>query len=181
MDENNYSIIVSQLGYRPEDRKIGVIRCDRLESDIGVKGEAIVISAEEGKKVFIVKEIQYWGEKWGIHFWIIDFSRFKQEGSFYLEIPLIGVKSNEFKIKKSLFIEDTLVKTSVGQLDLKTGGKMGWQDCGSDLRAVEGHAVQLIGLADCFESFSDSHNKELDDKFRQHIVQRCGLSRSMPV
>ena len=169
MEDSTYSIIVSQIGYRPEEKKIGIIRSDSLNDDIFSNQEINIVCVEDQSTVCVTKNISYWGEKWGIHFWIIDFSEIKIEGEFYLQFDLISLKSSSFIIKNFLLLEKTLIKTSVGQLDLKVGGKLGWQDCGSDLRAVEGHVAQLLGLIDCFESLPNLMSDEQKSKFREHI------------
>ncbi len=169
MKEALLSIIVSQIGYRPEDKKIGIIRCSNFRDEVIKVGEISLISDNNETSRFVVKDVSYWGEKWGIHFWVIDFSECKNEGEFYLELQPMNLKSSKFRIKRDLFTEQTLIKTSVGQLDAKAGDKYGWQDCGSDLRAVEGHAAQLLGLIDYYEASVNSLDNELKRRFKEHI------------
>lgn len=172
---DKYSIIVSQIGYRPDDHKVAVLRCD--DSDAGDIEEFQLVKlngAIDPSSVYRGRNVTAWGEKWGVHFWILDFSDFQETGDYSLQIPSFQIRSSAFAIKPALFLEETFIKTSVAQLDAKVGDKMGWQDCGSDLRAVEGHAVQLLGLLDCYESFEEKLSEAERERLRAHIRRGAG-------
>jgi hypothetical protein len=167
MAEIDLSVLASQLGYRPEEPKRIVLRSDSLldESEIG---ELRIIREEDGATVFSAAP-SYWGAKWGIHFWTIDFDEVEEEGSYLLGATKHPTLSCRFAIRRHLLLEETLEATSVHQLDMKRGEKAGWQDCGSDLRALEGHAIQLIGLADAYEAFEAGFASSMRIRFEEHI------------
>ncbi|OFW62823.1 MAG: hypothetical protein A2Z35_03465 [Actinobacteria bacterium RBG_19FT_COMBO_36_27] len=171
--KTNYSILVSQIGYRPCDKKMAFIRNEiykkNFKSDLG---EFLVKNSHDDTVVYKNK-ITHWGNKWNINFWSIDFSKFNMGGLFYLEVPKINLKSENFEIKNNIFRKKTLLETSIRQLEKKLGNKKGWQDCGSDLRALEGTSVQLIGLIDSFTSFKKILNINQSDDFRKHIEVGC--------
>src|SRR5207253_1271430 len=98
-----------------------------------------------------------------------DFSEWTDVGVYALHIPGLSLQTTSFQIANRLFSETTLLPASIEQLDHKIDGKMGWQDCGSDLRAVEGHALQLFGLVDCYESFRETMSDEQQQRFMAHI------------
>ncbi len=171
--KTNYSILISQIGYRPCDKKMAFIRNEIYRKDSNSNLGGFLIKTSHDDTVVYKKKITYWGNKWNINFWSIDFSKFNTEGLFYLEVPKIKLKSENFEIKKNIFRKKTLLETSIQQLEKKLGNKKGWQDCGSDLRAVEGTAIQLIGLIDCFISFKKILNESQSDDFKKHIEIGC--------
>jgi hypothetical protein len=160
-----YSIIASQIGYRPCDPKRAFVRCD---GDTAIDGAAELWNADTESCEQEGLPVAYWGEKWGVHFWVVDFSAWKREGAYDIRIPAVNARSNVFRIHTNIYIDETLIPVSVGQLDPKMGDKMGWQDCGSDLRAVEGHALQLLGLIDSY-ALRDRMTGEIKEKAVAHI------------
>lgn len=119
--------------------------------------------------VFHGETLPYWGKKWGVHFWTMDLSDLREEGQYRIAIPGIGIHSNKFQIQNGLFLNQTLSKTSVDQLEARVRDKMGWQDCGSDMRGLEGNAVQLIGLVDVFAAFEPQLDSNLCNRLLNHI------------
>ena len=163
-----YSILVSQIGYRPHDAKRAVIcskTCDHIKPELGA-GE-VQEATEQGEEV--TYEIAYWGEKWGHHYWVMDFTPHTKEGEYRIHIPSMNQSSECFKIEEHVWRERTLMPVAIRQLGVRTGDKMGWQDCGSDLRAVEGNAMHLIGLVDCYQSFEGSLGDDEKQAFLDSI------------
>jgi formylglycine-generating enzyme required for sulfatase activity len=83
-----FGIITSAVGYEPDDYKIAVIRSSRRKHPVAGSWEGKKFSlmpVTKGKREFLVNKtmplfegkVKYWGERWGIHFWVADFSSFR--------------------------------------------------------------------------------------------------------
>lgn len=159
MNAKGYSVLVSPIGYKPNEEKRAIIRADRYAEDAAAQIGEIRVADENGEAK-AAGHAKYWGAAWGVHWWIFDFAACREPGRYVLTASDIGFESDPFRIAEGLFSDETLYAASVGQLSAKEGGKAGWQDCGSDLRAVEGHAVQLLGLVDAYEAFRERRDDD---------------------
>lgn len=160
------AIITSQIGYRKYDPKSAFIRSDSLIDFSQAVSE--IISSESGKVIFVTDKISYYGRKWGIYFWRIDFGSMIEEGDFKLRVNKFGLESTSFRICDYIFFNETFFETSVYQLEKRVKGKFGWQDCGSDMRGLEPNAVQVIGLVDGLEAFKGL----LSDEKKRALVEQ---------
>lgn len=147
----DYSILEAQIGYKPYETKQAFIVADNPTSES--LGPFQLKNASTGATVH-TGNVTYWGQRWGQAWWTMDFSGYRTTGSYYVDVPSLSEQSSTFSITESLFVSQTLLKTSIDQLEPRIKGKLGWQDCGhTDWRGVEGHATLLYGLIDAFESY----------------------------
>jgi hypothetical protein len=159
-----FSIIISQIGYRSRDPKLAFLQARDFHELADISPQ--IRKAGSGPVVLCTGPPVYWGMKWERHYWTVDFSALQAEGSYILELPELTLESAPFKIGEDIYFQETFALTSVDQLEQRQKGKLGWQDCGSDMRAVEPNAVQLIGLLDGYEAFS----ARLDARLRSRLL-----------
>jgi len=100
--DDRVEILGSQAGYDPLGRKEVVVRTK--EDCKG--GKYRLIDAKSKKKVYSSDLKKIGKYTWGRYNWIADFSAFKKEGRYVLEILMDGeekITSHEFPIKSSLY------------------------------------------------------------------------------
>ncbi len=154
------SVLASQLGYRPEDPKIIVIRgLDDDEPPV----DAALVRSEDGA---VVAEAQASDAQrlWGAVFWTVDFTGVSTPGRYVVRLNA-GERSNEFDVEDDLLLSRTLLPTSVATLEARVRGKLGWQDCAFDGRGLESHAIVVLGLLDVL-----ALAPQLDDAIRQRLL-----------
>jgi hypothetical protein len=137
------SVLVSQVGYRPEDPKVVVLQ--------GMSGDepppsAALTRAKDGGVVAECPVVPT-GELWGSAFWTVDFTAIATPGHYVVRLQG-GEASDEFLIEDDILLRQTLVPTSVDTLETRVRGKLGWQDCAFDGRGLESHAIVVLGLVD---------------------------------
>lgn len=146
----DFSILEAQIGYKGDEAKRAFIVSTNPTRDS--LGRFQLRDARTNAAVH-TGDVTYWGQKWGETYWTMDFSSFRTAGSYYLDVPVLSKQSDTFALQSDLFRTQTLLKTSVDQLEPRIRGKLGWQDCGTDLRGIEGHATLLYGLIDAYEAY----------------------------
>jgi hypothetical protein len=148
----DFTILEAQIGYKSDETKRSFIVSTFQTTDS--LGSFRLRDARTDATVF-TGDVRSWGQKWGESYWTMDFSEFRTAGRYYIEVPSLSKRSDAFDVQADLFRDRTLLKTSVDQLEPRIGRKLGWQDCGTDLRAVEGHATQIYGLIDAYRAYGD--------------------------
>jgi len=149
----DYSILEAQIGYKTYETKQAFISANNPTSDS--LGTFQLKNASTNATVF-TGNVTYWGQRWGDAWWTMDFSSYRTAGDYYINVPSLSKQSDTFEIAAQLFTTTTLLKTSVDQLEPRINGKLGWQDCGTDLRGIEGHATLLFGLIDAYEAYGST-------------------------
>lgn len=134
------------------------------------KDAPLVLEILQNKKVVVRQTMTLWGEKWGETYYLAQLEKSLPEGTYFCRLQGSRLQT-PFQVEPGIFRKKTLMLTSVCQLEMKKGDKMGWQDCGSDLRAVEGHAVQLLGLVESFQAFEKEFTDRQRKQFLEHIVR----------
>ena len=75
-------IVASQLGYQPEERKVGVLLLDPAAA---APTGAFSLETTSGTKVFEGK-LASWGKSWERNAWLLDFSKYKTSGQYRLRV-----------------------------------------------------------------------------------------------
>lgn len=159
------SLLVSQLGLRPEDPKVVVVRGDAAsDADPGV----LVVTREEPSADGPLAELAVtpWGELWGSRWWTADLGSLREPGRYRLTL---GGSQATLEIADDALVAATLLPCSADNLDARVGGKLGWQDCAFDGRGVESHAVMVLGLADALEAFGATLPATEAERLRAHL------------
>ena len=148
-------IMSSQIGYDIGDPMRVAIRSDRPNY---VSSNATFTLVDSTGQQVLEGELRKWGEKWGCHWWIADFSSLQNEGIYTIRIKdgarelltsdLIEVGERILWSKCYRTIAFDYLKTRAEQS--RTG--KGWRDCGSDLQEFSSHGVAVDGLCDVLEA-----------------------------
>jgi len=145
-----HGLLISQIGYDLYDPMRGIYRAE--EKDY-LNDEAYFkitdISADE-----VVKKapVEYWGEIWKTHWWVLDFTGL--DGGEY-KIELYNgeelTDSVSFEVGNNLLWQKTAIPVGINQFEKRAKrarNQIGWKDCGATLRESVSHAIALIGLTE---------------------------------
>jgi hypothetical protein len=115
--------------------------------------------------------VRYWGQIWGEHWWICDFSALNAPGDYTLRIGPPGdplYPDAMISVGAHLLFERTAALVGIGQFEerqRRARNDSGWKDCGHFWREANSHASTLIGMCDLlaygFEWLSPSERARL--------------------
>lgn len=147
-------VMSSQVGYDLGDPMRVLVRGEQAD-EIPAEARFIVVDSEDNP--VLDGRMTSAGEKWGSHWWVGDFSRIANAGTYRLRIaagtqPLATSDPIEVGTRllwKRVFpvIGHDYLKTRAEQA--RTG--KGWKDCGSDLQEFSSHAVAVDSICDVLE------------------------------
>jgi hypothetical protein len=161
---NFVSILESQVGYHNQDVKKVYLRSIYEKPFNNPTGKTFEVKTKDGEVVHTGK-VEYWGEKWLTYWWALDFSDFKDDGQYYVQIKGEDVKSTVFNIGDDVLTNSEgvdLVAIAMDQLDERRKPNVpGWNDCGSQIRELSSHVVTVHALIDMYE------NKKLYDSLSE--------------
>lgn len=151
--DTRFSLLNSQVGYETHAAKKAYIRAPG-ETAFSPASFA-VRRFDTGEPVYEgrIRELgAYWESSW----WELDFSDFREAGRYVVTVGedrdlLI---STAFEIGDSLLVNETLLDTSLNQLDLRRSpGKMGWRDSSTDeLRELHAQVMTVHTMLDILET-----------------------------
>jgi len=134
-------LLYSCIGYDLHDPKWAMIRADEKD-ELGGGALRAVITEVEGGTVVWQGEPAYWGEKWGSHFWRIDFSALDEKGEYVLCVlsdENVLFESAPFEIGYDLLLRKSVEKTAIIQFEQRDGEAFHVKGC---------HVVANQGLVD---------------------------------
>ncbi len=166
-------LLFSQIGYNLGETARIIIRMPEnklLSKDAICK----LIPSENEKKH--ESNIEYWGELWKSHWWVIEFKNLKEEGEWAIEIANKGAvlfRNKGFKVAKNILWESTYEWSSVDMLERrkhfsKVGG---WQDAGTLWVEGPAQSAAIISLCD----LAKNENKLLDDTFLKRVYEQITI------
>lgn len=166
MENAVFGMLVSQIGYDIGDPKRAVIRAP--SSDALAAGADFIVRREDDGSEVLRSPLSYWGQIWGSHWWIADFSSLEDPARYFVELPgeavlqwstggagpgkpTSPVRSDPFDIAKDVLWDRTVASVALDQLEVRAelarNGR-GWKDCGADWREANSHATTVIGLCE---------------------------------
>ena len=168
--------LYSQIGYEPGDPMRALIRADHKDH-LSENSEFVL----EDKKQNVCKkgEIEYWGEKWDIHWWEIDFSGIKTPGKYRIKVidnDEIVYSSEFFSVERNLLWRKTIKTVAFDQLETRSRlarGNNGWFDAGAEWREANSHATMLIGLTDMMDDGMNCLSPQERKKLVTQVIQGC--------
>ena len=106
-------IVVDQFGYRPDSRKVAVIRDPQVGFDADESFAPgswyAVVNATTGEQVYSARPVVWGGgmidASSGDKAWQFDFSAFNETGSYYILDQEQNVRSHEFMIAHNIYKE----------------------------------------------------------------------------
>jgi hypothetical protein len=174
--QGEVAVMSSQVGYDIGDPMRVLVRSDQPNS-IPQRASFAVLDSK-GRRI-VEGPVEYWGEKWGAHWWIVDCSGLEGEGCYSVRIvdganllcvsEPIEVASRILWDKSYSVIAYDYLRTRTEQA--RTG--KGWRDCGSDLQEFSSHAVCVDGIADVLEivPFNVASDKQIF--LRNQLIRGC--------
>lgn len=167
------SLLDTQIGFQTEAIKKIYLRSDTQTPSVSPTGKTFHVYDSNNQSVYN-STITYWGEKWEDHWWILDFSSVKTNGTYHVSIPdLAPLTSEWFTISATPLIDETLVKVGITQLEDRVQTPIGpqsgnWQgfnnypgDTQDQIYKITGQPDTRWGWPDC-----DSDIRELSS----HII-----------
>lgn len=168
-------LLVSQIGYDLDEQKHAVFRHTARE---GLTDDAAfsLTSLPAGELVFS-GHAQYWGEIWGSHWWIIDFTKCFESGDFLLAVTTEKETfEEEIRIGKNVLWNETVETVALTQFEeraeLARNG-IGWKDCGADWRELNSHAATIIGFCDLLNLGYEWMGRDNADRLIDQIIHGC--------
>lgn len=146
-------LLYSQLGYDLGLPMRAIVRGPRADL---LSAGAVFEVLEDGRPVF-TGAVSPWGEKWGAHWWIADFSALAREGTFTLVVregDAEAFRGGPFQIGRSRLWEASWRLVALDQSRRRARlamNRVGWQDCGAAWQEANSHAALLIGFCDLLE------------------------------
>lgn len=161
------SILVSQIGYRPEDPKRVLVRAEPSDDGADDPEVALLARCEDGS-TYALPTARRWGTYAGSVYWVGAADDLTSEGTYYIEASG-AERSTPFRVAPDIMLEETLLATSVTNLAERVRGKLGWQDCAFDGRGLESHAIVVLGLVDALEWLPQTRNAEFLSTLRHGV------------
>jgi hypothetical protein len=166
--------LFSQIGYDLKDPKRALVRSHN-KSYLSDETVFRVISLNENNLI-LKNKVNYWGEKWGSHWWEIDFSEL-EAGNYKIIVgdpddPIC--KADRVRVGENILWEETIVKVGIEQLEKRAElarNKIGWMDAGMDWRESNSHSTMVIGLTDILANGLNMLSDKNWQRVAQQIVQ----------
>jgi hypothetical protein len=145
-------LLVSQIGYEVGRAKRALVRGPGGWLDARAKGQL----TDEAGRVVWGGELKSWGECWGSHWWVADFSSIQDAGVYRLVVAddLGRRHEAEVDVGEARLFEATWWHVSVDQAERRqwlVSDRLGWYDAGCHWQEANSHAAFLFGLADLYE------------------------------
>lgn len=171
----NYSLLNSQLGYSITSVKKAYIRAPQgktlSQTEFAVRNYATWECIYQG-------DIQEIGTYWESQWWLLDFSDLITAGEYVITVGegTDSLVSTAFSVGETVLLNESLIDTSLNQLDLRRSpNKIGWRDSSTDgLRELHAQVMTVHTMLDMLEMQS----QWLSDYNRARVIDNIqfGLS-----
>jgi hypothetical protein len=144
--------LYSQIGYDAAAPKRALVRGPRDT----LADATFTLRAADGTPL-AARPLTPWGELWGSHWWIADFSAVTATGKFRLEVAENTAPrfTADLEIAPDLLHARTWNHVSIEQAERRQrlsekheGKPLGWYDAGAHWQEANAHTAYLLGLAD---------------------------------
>ena len=168
-----HGLLISQIGYDLFEPMRALYRAEEKEL---LSGDAYFGITEIKTGRCIKKEpVQYWGEIWKTHWWVLDFTGL-ESGEY--EIALFDgsvlIDKASFEAGNNLLWDKTAIPVGIGQFEKRAErarNQVGWKDCGATLRESVSHAIALIGLTEFLLVGFEWLGRESCRRLRAQLIQ----------
>jgi hypothetical protein len=168
-------LLYSQIGYDLYDPKRAIIRDDeKIFKDVN-----FIVCEHATLKIVLRKKADYWGEKWGSHWWVLDFSEVDAKGKYIIKaydgenlIYQSGIIETDDYLLWNKTIPD-VVFTQFKARKESARNQNGWRDCGTEWREVSSICGGIIGLTDMIELASPNFSNEQTDFVMEQLITGC--------
>ena len=117
---------------------------------------------------------EYWGEVWGSHWWIANFTTIKDQGEWEIELRNgtdCLIRDTGLKVEKNILWNKTIEWSAVDMLERRlhfTKVGAGWQDAGTLWVESPAQSAMIIALAELL----DRRKNQFDDDFLKRIYRQ---------
>lgn len=172
-------LLFSQIGYDCRDPKRALIRS--TEPDFPGEGATFSLKKPGSTLVCHRGKVTYWGKKWNSFWWELDFSPLDEPGEYELIVKKGRKNLYEGKtltIGDSLLWKETIDSVALDQFekraDLAPHGKIGWKDCGANMKEANSHATTIIGMCDLLGlGFENYLTEDQQNRLVRQIINGC--------
>ena len=166
-------LLFSQIGYNLGQTARVVIR---MPEKGFLPEDAVCKLIPNNKEKSYQSKVNYWGELWKSHWWVIEFTDITEEGEWQIEIAVNGAvlfRNEGFRVAKNILWKNTYEWSSVDMLERrkhfsKVGG---WQDAGTLWVECPAQSAAIISLCDLVKN----ENKLLDDTFLKRVYEQITI------
>ncbi len=164
-DIGNFRLNYSVAGYDSRGTKQAVIRTMTAitVTDVSTADSRWDLKDSSTGIVSATGPIAYFGTTWGVQYWTADFSSFKGEGRYYMEVTLkqnentlIGTKQSlTFPVQKNNFSKTILTDLSLNNADLRKIGTASGGFCDATATSFTesySHAIFLYGFLEMYKT-----------------------------
>lgn len=168
-------LLFSQIGYEPDFPVRVVVRLPK--SDLLAHDAECQLLKVDGK-VEHKTPCSYWGEIWGSHWWVAEFSPLQQPGEWDVAIVNKGetvLLSSGLKVEKDILWNSSVEWSTADMLERRahfTNVGSGWQDAGALWVESCSQSAMVLGLLEVLES-ADRLNGELLDRIYKQLTVGC--------
>ena len=167
-------ILLSQIGYDTGLPMRAIVRGDK--KTLPKWAGFAIIDGEDGM-VVVPGTANYWGECWGSHWWVADFSGL-EPGTY--GIGILSGRNAEFApelffVGDNLLWEETAYYASVDQAERRqklAREKCGWYDAGTAWQEANSHTALILGFCDMLE-FVPGRVADYRDRLEAQILNGC--------
>ena len=114
------SLLIDQLGYRPNETKMAIFRSAEQTPDWNPADATFKVIKKADSTAVKTGKVEYWGSKWDSYWWKADFSSLDTQGEYYLEVTgssLPTMKSSDFSIGEKLILQEGIIDAQLTNLD----------------------------------------------------------------
>lgn len=170
-------IMSSQVGYDLGD-PIDVFMRGQTKHCLPDKATCALSDATD--RLVMKVDPQYWGQQWGSHWWIAEFSALERPGRYSVCIKhgsQILATSDPIEVGRDILWDKSFPVIAFDYLKTRSQqartGK-GWKDCGSDLQEFSSHAMCVDGICDVLEIAGQGITAEGKVFLRNQLIRGCG-------
>lgn len=119
-ESQDISLLINQVGYRPSDTKLAMLRSTVKNPIWNPEGAIYKIKKTSDNSIVKTGDVIYSSEKWNSFWWGADFTNLSDDGEYYLEVEgrnLPKIVSNKFKISKDLLMSEGLIQSQLTNLN----------------------------------------------------------------
>ncbi|MDX2185509.1 MAG: cellulase N-terminal Ig-like domain-containing protein [Opitutaceae bacterium] len=164
--------LVSQIGYDTAETKRAIVRGPQAHLPPGAWA---ILKGVDGSVVWR-GECKLWGEIWGSHWWVADFSEVGRVGEFTLEVGEGAAirHTAAVTIGENVLFDSTWYPVAIQQAERRQwliADRQGWYDAGCHWQEANSHAAYLFGLCDLYQSCGYKMKEEMRARLLAQIEQ----------
>ncbi|MCJ8329056.1 MAG: hypothetical protein HRT89_11165 [Lentisphaeria bacterium] len=166
--------LYSQIGYNHDQPKRLIVR-----GPVNTLPDHANFTISQNGDELYSGPITHWGETWGSHWWIGDFSELTTCGTFSASIhdgDSVPFTCDDLHIGDDILWQESFDLVALDQLERRNGFsindngvKEGWLDAGMPWQEANSHAATLLGLCDIIDHQADRLSESQRERLEKQI------------